>query len=336
MTSNSTSASASNETAVAPVRDANASSGSAIHTGPTTISNNPEASSHGASTLSAVKTGPTTISNNASAETGSHHHEPSAPLKELAVATSPVLGSNAGVTNNAAHLAAKETGEKISAHHDPADALKELADATKPVFGSTAGSTTAHAHEEIKAIDQTPAQPLKELANATAPFGSSTTTSHAAADKVRESSTSGANVPTSAQTTEHHEGLAETVSHFGTSALAALGAAATGLVVGANEAVHSATGVDLLHNNPVSLGSVWIRLQSSIADVRALCMGSDDCTGSQGEGYRHCYRPAHRIHHHPGRRIVGSFRQRCRCRRFVRSLGERDRRPCCLGRGRVG
>jgi hypothetical protein len=105
------------------------------------------------------------------------------------VATSPILGSNAGVTNNAAHLAAKETSEKLSAHHDPADALKELAEATAPVFGSSAGSTTAHAHQEIKAIDQTPAQPLKELADATAPFGTSNSNSTAAADKVRESST---------------------------------------------------------------------------------------------------------------------------------------------------
>lgn len=313
-TSNLISTSGLTGTDASATRDVNTSTGSAVHTGPTTISNNPEASSHTASTGSALKTGSTDTTHVDAA--AASQHEPSSPLKDLAAATSPILGSSAGSTSNAAHLAAKESGEKISAHHDPADALKELADATKPVFGSSAGTTTAHAHEEIKAIDQTPAQPLKQLADASAPYGSSTTSS-ATADKVRESSTSAPNVPTSAQTTEQQEGLAETVSHFGSSALAALGAAATGIVVGANEAVHSATGLDLLHDNPVSPGPV--RVARLFADDRALCMGPDVCTGSQREGYRHYYRPAHRIEHYHYW-FCGPCYQRSRCCRIVCAL----------------
>lgn len=172
-------------------------------------------------------------------------HEPSSPLKALAQATSPILGSTAGTTTSAAHIDAKTVG---SAHHEPADALKSLAAATSPVLGSTAGSTTEKAHHEIENVGHTPAQPLKELANSTSSslgLGSSTGVK-----------TGNATPATANTTTTESHGLAETVTLAGTSVLGALGAAATGFLQGANEVVHNATGVDLLHGDPVSLGLI--------------------------------------------------------------------------------
>lgn len=53
--------------------------------------------------------------------------------------------------------------------------------------------------------------------------------------------------------TETVENVAHTAQQVGTSALAALSAAASGLVVGVGDAVHAVTGVDIVHRDPVSL-----------------------------------------------------------------------------------
>jgi len=169
-------------------------------------------------------------------------HEPSSPLKALAQATSPILGSTAGTTTSAAHIDAKTVG---SAHHEPADALKSLAAATSPVLGSTAGSTTEKAHHEIENVGHTPAQPLKELAH-------STSSSLGLGSSITGAKTGNATPAAANTTTTESHGLAETVTLAGTSVLGALTVAATGLLQGANEVVHNATGVDLLHGDPVS------------------------------------------------------------------------------------
>lgn len=144
-------------------------------------------------------------------------------------------------------------GPLSTTHHEPADALRDLADATAPVLGSTAGSTNARVHEELNTVDQTPAAPLKALADA--PVGTSSTTTTSTPD---------------AQT------LSETVSNAGTSALAAIGLAAGGLVAGITEAVHTATGYDIAHTDPISV-------EEAKARGISLSNGEQQTTGSTAQ-----------------------------------------------------
>jgi hypothetical protein len=218
----------------------------------TTTTTNTNSSTTAATTYQAEQTGSTGTSDivpsapeasttTASAHTHTHTHEPSEPIKELADAT-----STSGTSSSA-----DRTNENVTGSHEPADPLKALAAATAPVLGASPGATNLKAEKEMNTADHTPAGPIKALADSTSPLGTSAT-SATTESRAREGNVGTKNVPSSTATTEEH-GFAETFTHAGTSTLAALGAAASGLVMGVNEIVHNATGVDIVHRQPVSL-----------------------------------------------------------------------------------
>ncbi|GHJ86751.1 hypothetical protein NliqN6_3153 [Naganishia liquefaciens] len=79
--------------------------------------------------------------------------------------------------------------------------------------------------------------------------------------------------------TEQVEKITHTAQQVGTQAAAAITSLASGLVIGLGDAVHNVTGVDVLHSDPVSLGSPAPKVLAEMEEGR----GGDVTTAAAGE-----------------------------------------------------
>lgn len=156
-------------------------------------------------------------------------------------------------TSGETAVAAKTEAPKTTSVPQPAVVVPGAAPTSSHIDAKSVSHETAVAPKDVGPSTSIP-QPAVDGVTPKAPV-----TQGSAAAGAPATNSLLANVPSATQIEETVNDQVEKISHaaqqVGTSAVAAFSSIATGLVIGLGDAVHSVTGVDIVHKDPVSLGS---------------------------------------------------------------------------------